>query len=285
MQNVAIRPQDRELGRAYREFSRHRFQQLRTSSRIMRESDMIQLILREWDSMTDAQKKNFMNGYSFAYRRNTEVMRTPPRRQLVAQRIARKTAPVTTGIKEDSSDEEEEERSASEQPAEQMPAGRMPAAQLERTPLPKSKAISKPRSKTELMRDYVSFYRFQYKRLSEEHPNWPSAKISVIIGLRWKKEKLEVLRARRVKNSKKTKVSLPASGRVTFRKVMAKVGLDMAAIRRKWKKLPSESKKLWERRGDPSKAAVDRTMQQSMVKLPGMVSVANRELTLLMDKK
>lgn len=33
----------------------------------MRESDLIQVIIREWENMTSAQRKRFMAGYTFPY--------------------------------------------------------------------------------------------------------------------------------------------------------------------------------------------------------------------------
>lgn len=48
------------MSKAYREFSRSRYQELKASSRNVRESEMIQIIIREWESMTMAQRKRFM---------------------------------------------------------------------------------------------------------------------------------------------------------------------------------------------------------------------------------
>lgn len=52
MLSVSAMPEERELGKAYREFSRRRYLELKASGSIVRESELVQIIIREWDSMT-----------------------------------------------------------------------------------------------------------------------------------------------------------------------------------------------------------------------------------------
>jgi hypothetical protein len=130
-------------------------------------------------------------------------------------------------------------------------------------------------------RNYITFYRFHHQRLMELHPNWESKKISVIIGLKWRKEKMEVSRANRAKQSVKNTHRPKISGRRLFRMAMGKHGLDCSEIIGKWKRLPSDSKRMWQRRGDPS-AAMEKSVQSRMVKLGGQES---GELMQLMGRK
>lgn len=171
------------------------------------------------------------------------------------------------------SEQEEEERNEPMAVSDMMPGQRM----ME-TPMKKSKMIRKG---TERMRDYISFYRFHYRRISVEHPNWTSANISVIIGLKWKKEKAEADKERKGKGQSRVARQHKMSGRRLFNRVMSKGTKFNPTIHLKWKRLPQESRRMWDRRGDPSSAEADKSRMNTMVKLPQ----EGCELKQLMEKK
>jgi hypothetical protein len=52
-----------ELNKAYREFSRQRYPQLMASSRLMRETDAVQAIIREWEGLSPAERLTFLPAY------------------------------------------------------------------------------------------------------------------------------------------------------------------------------------------------------------------------------
>ena len=93
---------------------------------------------------------------------------------------------------------------------------------------------------------YIEFYKGQYSRYAREHPKWTSQQISVIIKLLWKnrlrmREKRLALKTGSVEKSKKI-----VSGRKAFLTAMGKNSMM------KWKKLPKESRMMWDKRGNPS---------------------------------
>lgn len=98
----------------------------------------------------------------------------------------------------------------------------------------------------------MSFYRFHYKQLMELHPNWDSARASIIIGLKWKQEKMQVKKSQAKKMSVKRIMRPKMSGRRLFRITLGKRGVSNEESILMWKRLPSDSKRMWKRRGDPS---------------------------------
>lgn len=60
MQGVLPGADEVELGRAYREFSRRRYAEARSRGRLGRESEVIQLIIREWETLSIPQRLAFL---------------------------------------------------------------------------------------------------------------------------------------------------------------------------------------------------------------------------------
>jgi hypothetical protein len=60
MQGVLPGGDEGELGRAYREFSRRRYSEARARGRVARESEVIQLIIREWETLSISQRLAFL---------------------------------------------------------------------------------------------------------------------------------------------------------------------------------------------------------------------------------
>lgn len=115
----------------------------------------------------------------------------------------------------------------------------------------------------------------------ELHPTWSSAQASIIIGLKWREEKIKAKNERSKKQSVKNTVRPKISGRRLFRMTLGKRGLDKDLILRKWKRLPADSKRMWQRRGDPC-FGMSTTVTPSLVKLGG---VESGELMQLLGRK
>ncbi len=75
-------------------------------------------------------------------------------------------------------------------------------------------------SKRSEMASYITFFRFHFQKLREAHPDWDSAKISVIIGLLWKREKESVAAAKKAKKMIKEVRRPKIPGRRLFRKAL-----------------------------------------------------------------
>jgi hypothetical protein len=131
-------------------------------------------------------------------------------------------------------------------------------------------------SKRGEMASYITFFRFHSQKLREAHPNWDSAQVSVIIGLLWKREKESVAAAKKANKETKEVRRPKIPGRRLFRKAM---GLkDNQQVLKKWKRLPADSKRMWQRRGDPSIA-----QQQKMA--VSTLTLGGCELMQLMASK
>lgn len=131
-------------------------------------------------------------------------------------------------------------------------------------------------SKRGEMASYIAFFRFHFQKLREAHPNWDSAQVSVIIGLLWKREKESVAVAKKANKETKEVRRPKIPGRRLFRKAM---GLkDNQQVLKKWKRLPADSKRMWQRRGDPSIA-----QQQKMA--VSTLTLGGCELMQLMASK
>lgn len=92
--------------------------------------------------------------------------------------------------------------------------------------------------------DYISFFKHHFAKLSAEHSKWAVPQVTSIVKLLWKKKK---------QSSKgtthKLRATKPLSGRRYFRKVKHMTAEEGV---RTWKRLPLESRILWNQLGDPS---------------------------------
>ena len=87
--------------------------------------------------------------------------------------------------------------------------------------------------------DYVSFYKFHYKKLKGEHNRWSTTQITSVIKLLWKKKKA-VSKGRKVGGKLRTTKSL--SGRRYFRKVRRLSGHEATFL---WRNMPVETRNHW----------------------------------------
>ena len=107
----------------------------------------------------------------------------------------------------------------------------------------KSKKIAK--SSTE----YISFFKFHYKKLHSEHRKWTTAQISTVIKLLWKKKKTSMKRSH---SMMRTRAIKPISGRKFFLRMKKDQGMSPENRMRSWKRLPKESKMNWSKKGNPA---------------------------------
>lgn len=107
---------------------------------------------------------------------------------------------------------------------------------------------SKPITKVRRTSTYIHFYKDTYQILSQEHPNWTAAEITTIIKLLWCREK----KSRNIKLKAPKETSMKKmSGKMFFKRFKLKEGMSNKAITIKWKRLPKDSKRMYENMGDP----------------------------------
>jgi hypothetical protein len=95
--------------------------------------------------------------------------------------------------------------------------------------------------------EYISFFKSYFDRLSKEHPKWSAHQITSIIRLLWMKRKVTDSRPARL-----MKLAKPMSGRMTFMRSKRMQGLNPCEMMKNWRRLPLESRRLWEMRGKPA---------------------------------
>lgn len=198
----------------------------------MRESEMVEKIIREWENLSDEKKNKFARNLG-----NNEplpqlgVEATPSKNDRTLSLA--KTNQKTTGAKEnrveESSEEDREELDGSSSNNVLFPKV---------TP-----KINKNGSKA----DYMTFFKFYYARTMRDHPNWTPNQATVIIKLLWKKRLTDLKKKPDPKKSMRC-----MSGREAFGKAKKMEGLRVGEIAKMWRRLPLESRKVWEKIGNPS---------------------------------
>jgi hypothetical protein len=122
----------------------------------------------------------------------------------------------------------------------------------------KSKMISKKGRRTE----YISFFKFHFDKLRFEHPKWSLSQLNKIARLLWQKKKMASLPAPRRLRSMK-----PVTGRKFFLRLKREMGMVSQDAMRNWKRLPRESRMLYERRGNPAMVGAVPLMMTRTMKL------------------
>lgn len=125
----------------------------------------------------------------------------------------------------------------------------------------KTKKISQPKNRN--INEYISFFKSYFDRLSKEHPNWSAHQITSIIKLLWKKRKHNQTKA-----VKPMRLVKPMSGRKIFRKMK---GLSGQEAKTMWKRLPMETRKIWQMKGTPVENKMNTPMRMTMKLSQGMV--------------
>ncbi len=98
--------------------------------------------------------------------------------------------------------------------------------------------------------EYKEFFIHHYSKLHEEHPQWTPVKYTKIISLLWKKR---IMKNLKFTFAKKPRVLKPISGRMAFKKAKLIMGKYSAVeIMARWKRLPFESKNIWQNIGNPN---------------------------------
>ena len=131
----------------------------------------------------------------------------------------------------------------------------------------KTKIINKS-SSSKGMKDYISFFKFHHQKLMEMHPNWTNSQATVIIRLMWRKEKAQRKSGKMMRKASKANMKAK-SGRVTFRMVKMQQGMNMQDIKKKWTRLPQESRKMWELKGKPEEMMMDKSEKKMKMTLSG----------------
>jgi hypothetical protein len=134
----------------------------------------------------------------------------------------------------------------------------------------KTKKISHTKNRS--TQEYISFFKSYFDRLSKEHPNWSARQITSIIKLLWKKRKQNQTKA-----SKPMRHFKPMSGRKTFRKMK---GLSGQEAQMMWKRLPMESRKIWQMKGNPAENKMN-SMHMTL-KLPQSMTMESKSMIMPM---
>ena len=70
------------------------------------------------------------------------------------------------------------------------------------------KPVARDTLKKNVNEEYIKFFTFYRKRLTDEHPRWSNMQISKIIGLLWKKRTLTLQQIDKKDSNKRIKVAI-----------------------------------------------------------------------------
>ena len=218
------REHSRTLSTAYRNYSRMRYDQIKQTNKSLRESDIVGKVIKEWEAMNQNQKTKYVDSnMNSMVTLNVEPLATPQKDALGKSNQKSTSVKVDDDMSLDNVEVKEFDLSSD-------------------SANKKTKKISK-KSQSE----YLSFFKYHFKKLHEEHKKWSSKQISSIIRLLWHKKKNMnkpiSMRTRSVKE---------ISGRKFFLKMKKEEGMSVDRRMKMWKHMPLETRKMWKMKGNPS---------------------------------
>ena len=161
------------LAGAYKNYSRERYAQLRKQHSTTRESEIVGRVIREWEAMEASQKLRYSESQSAGtIMLNVEPLATPLKDSLNKSNM--KSTSAKEGAKRESL-----EMNLDDVKIKDFDLGSESKSD-------KSKKIAK---KSKGSSDYISFFKYHFKKLQFEHKKWSKTQVSSIIALLWKKKK------------------------------------------------------------------------------------------------
>ena len=225
-----MQTQNREgnrLGNAYRNFSRERYNTLKQQHSRLRESDIVSKVIKEWDAMSNAQKEMFLNNSNQRMvALNVEPLSTPSKDALGKSNLK------STGLK--MMDKEGSELSIDNIEVKEFDLS------VDSSNRKTKKIAKKDRN------EYISFHKFHFKKLSQEHKKWSSKQVNKIISLLWQKKKNHMMKPMKTRSMK------AVSGRKFFLNLKKNEGISAEKRMDLWKRMPMETRNLYKKKGNPS---------------------------------
>mgnify|MGYP000262378080 CR=1 FL=1 len=232
------------MGKVYREFSRQKYNKYKAQFPRLRESEIVSKIIKEWDSLDNVAKNNLQTIYEKKnYLTNEDISSSEAlakadlaskEARFAAERASRKVSKTSftklhSNVKPSSRDGSDFNRGS-----EQKDDSRLGDSSSPQVLVQKTRPIIKASKE-----DYVSFYKYHYKKLKGEHKRWTTTQITSVIRLLWKKKK-STTKGRKVGG--KLRTTKPISGRRHFRKVRRLSAHEATFL---WKHMPIETRNYW----------------------------------------
>lgn len=234
------------MGKVYREFSRQKYNKYKAQFPKLRESEIVSKIIKEWDSLDNVAKNNLQVIYEKKnYLTNEDISSSEAlakadlaskEARFAAERASRKVPKTTFSATKYHSNVKPASRDGSDfnRGSEQKDDSRLGDSSSPQVLVQKTRPILKVSKE-----DYVSFYKYHYKKLKGEHKRWTTTQITSVIKLLWKKKKVST-KGRKV--SSKMRTTKVISGRRHFRKVRHLSALETAFL---WRHMPVETRQHW----------------------------------------
>mgnify|MGYP000850320143 CR=1 FL=1 len=269
----------------------------------MRESELVNKIIKEWEGLTPQEKKDLFKSYTSekhisedksessekgpspdsskskkkqqqasSSREGINYSGSTPSKAKAASSPAKK-APVQLYIRSSSSKKEKEQSESSDFAREgvkkDFEISESSSKEIGKKVGAKRKRITKDvqAPKTE----YLKFFKFYYDKLSGEHTRWSSSQITTIIKLLWKK-KLVTDKAASKASLRAPREKRKISGRMAFRRSFSYSGIEAYE---RWKQLTHESREYWKVKGEGLRSGERRAIKQTVQ--PGRIRKNSEE--------
>lgn len=215
---------------------------MRGQAKNLRESEIVARVIREWESMTMAQKNRYMDPNYGMVTLSLAPLATPSKGSHAKANL--QTTKEAKELADDNSDMLLEDIEIKGFELSESSKGR------------KSKKITKKNQQME----YINFFKVHMAKLRREHPRWSVKQCSSIVALLWRKTK-----SNKTVSSRKLKPMKPVSGRKFFLNLRRSSRVALKEMMQRWKRLPRESRQMWSEKGNPSlKSLAPRMMTRTM---------------------
>lgn len=222
------------MGLVYREFSRQKYNKYKHQFPKMRESEIVNKIIREWDTLDFNAKRRLKKVYC--------QNRSLPNEDASESETAKKSEEAR--MTEQGSGKKEEANVGLKNVLEDAKATPLKKEWEERREDMKQETPTKYKTPGKVScTDYVTFFRHYFDKYRREHPRWTPSQVSKIITLLWRKNKLNMKsKFKKGKLERSSKIRKLLSGKTAFKKLKKLNNKDSSRL---WKRLPIESRRYW----------------------------------------
>lgn len=234
---MSKKPQD-VMGQVYREFSRQKYNKYKHQYPQLRESEVVNKIIKEWDVLGDVAKENLKKLYTKKkYLTPEDISSSEALQRATSRQKERTTTPKKSAATlPKTSRRKKSESDAGRKSSQRDDSRPIDSESFGQAKTPKSKKIVKANRI-----DYVAFYKEVSAQLHRDHPRWTMSQVSSLVRLEWKKRKIQIQRSQRARVGLR-KSHRKLSGYLFFRKERR---FDYVEAKQKWKRFPLETKNQW----------------------------------------
>lgn len=148
-------------------------------------------------------------------------------------------------------------------------------------PMSEQKTKTKMIQKGKKINTYISFYKENFAHMMAIHPLWTPIQITQIVKLMWQREKS--MRGMSKKKAFKTTPTKTMTGRMFFKRFKMREGISAEQVMKKWKRLPKDSRRMYDCRGNPE--AMPNREKEMNVMMTRSMKMTNGGLSAILKRK